>query len=216
MYSNNAINPTLHTAAIAALETLINKALLLDLSTKNRLGSLENHVFLLHCVDPELRLYVIPGNGDVRLCGFFEGEANTSLTGNFGEFLKLAKADDPANALINGNLELHGDSHALMTLQGIVKNLELDWELPLSKLFGDVVGHQLGRGLRHSFRFGSQAIKRIKRQLDDFLVEESGLIAPNWQIEKFFRDVEQLSLRTERVEAKLKKYRLTQASLQHD
>lgn len=216
MRSKNAINLTFHTAAIAALETLVNKALLLDLSTKNGLTSLEKHVFLFHCDDPELSLYVIPGNDEVRLCGFFEGEANTGLTGSFGEFIKLAKASDPANALINGNLELHGDSNALMTLQAILKNLELDWELPISRLFGDVVGHQLGRGLRHSFRFGSQAIKTIKRQLDDFLVEESELIAPNWQIEQFFRDIDQLTLRTERIEAKLKKYRLTRASAQQD
>jgi ubiquinone biosynthesis protein UbiJ len=216
MHPKNAINLTFHTAAIAALETLVNKALLLDLSTKNSLTSLENHVFLFHCNDPELSLYVIPGYNEIRLCGFFEGEANTSLTGSFGEFINLAKADDPANALINGNLELHGDSNALMTLQTIAKNLEIDWELPLSRLFGNVIGHQLGRGLRQSFRFGSQAIKGIKRQLDDFLVEESDLIAPNWQIEKFFRDIDQLALRTERVEAKLKKYRLSQSSLLQD
>jgi len=216
MKPENSVSPTFHTAAIAGLETLINKALELDMSTKEKLGSLADHIFLFHCTEPEFSLYLIPCNSEIRLCGFFAGEANTRLSGTFGEFAKLAKADDPANALINGNVELHGDSNALIALQSIIKHLELDWEAPLANVFGDVVGHQMGRGIRLGFRFGSQVLTSFKRQLDDFLVEESDLIAPNWQIEKFFNDVDQLAVRTERLEAKLKKHHQTIAKLQQN
>lgn len=205
MNPEQLISPTLHTAAIAALEYSVNQALKLDPATANKLGALEDHIFHLHCSAPELSLYLIPGNGRVRLCGFFDGEADTTLTGNASEFAKLASSPDPANALINGDLALHGDSHALIELQQIGKQLDLDWEAPLAQLFGDVIGHQLGRGLRKGFGFARQAFSHLKRQVEDYVVEESELLAPRWQVERFYSEVDQLSLRAERLEARLQK-----------
>ena len=196
---------TLHTAAIAGLEAVINNALKLDPATLNKLRALDGHVFLLHCSAPELSLYFIPGSDDVRLCGFYDGPADTTLTGSAREFAKLATASDAANALINGELELHGDSQALIALQKILRQLDIDWEQPLADIFGDIVGHQLGRGLRSGLRFGRQALQGLKRQLDDYIVHESNLIPPRWQAEQFFNDVDQLALRSERLAAQLQK-----------
>ena len=208
MSTHSAIfSNTLHTAAIAGLEQVINKALQLDPSTQHKLLALQGHVFLLHCSAPELKLYLIPGDQEVRLCGFYEGDADTTLSGSAREFAKLATASDPASALINGDLELHGDSQALIKLQKTLKQLDVDWEAPLADIFGDVIGHQLGQGLRQGFRFGLQALQGIKRQFDDYIVEESGVVPPRWQADRFFDDVDQLSMRTERLTAQLNKLR---------
>ncbi len=199
------ISTTLHTAAIGALEAAINAALKFDPSTLNKLAAMQDHVFLLHCSSPELSLYLIPGDGEVRLCGFYDGKADTTLTGSFTEFTKLATSADPASALINGELELHGDSQALITLQKILKQLDIDWEAPLANIFGDVVGHQLGRNLRQGFRFGLQALQGLKRQVDEYIVEESDWVPPRWQADKFLNEVDQLSIRTDRLNAQIQK-----------
>ncbi len=199
------VSNTLHTAAIAALEAAINKALQLDPSTLAKLRTLQNHVFSLHCTAPELNLYFIPGDNEIRLCGMFDDEADTRLTGSAREFAKLATATDPASALINGELELHGDSQALINLQKILKHLDIDWESPLATLFGDVLGHQMGRDIRRGLRFGLQAFKGLKRQFDDYLIEESNLLPPRWQADRFYNDVDQLAMRTERLQAQIQK-----------
>ena len=199
------ISTTLHTAAIGALEAAINAALKLDPSTLNKLAELKSHVFLLHCSSPLLNLYLIPGDGDIRLCGFYDGKADTALTGSFSEFTKLATSADPASALINGELELHGDSQALITLQKILKQLDIDWEAPLANIFGDVVGHQLGRNIRQGFRFGLQALQGIKRQVDEYIVEESDLVPARWQVDHFLTDVDKLAMRTDRLNAQIQK-----------
>lgn len=200
-----SISNTLHTAAIGALEAAMNAALKLDPSTLNKLAELQNHSFLLHCSSPELKLYLIPGDGEIRLCGFYQGKADTTLTGSLIEFTKLATAADPASVLINGQLELHGDSQALINLQKILKQLDLDWEIPLANIFGDVVGHQLGRNIRQGFRFGLQALQEIKRQVDEYIVEESDWVPPRWQVDHFLTDVDQLSIRTDRLDAQIQK-----------
>jgi ubiquinone biosynthesis protein UbiJ len=199
------ISNTLHTAAVGGLETAINAALRLDPATLSKLQVLQDHVFLLHCSTPELSLYLIPCSDGVRICGTYDGKADTTLTGSAQEFAKLVTAADPASALINGELELHGDSQALINLQKILKQLDVDWEAPLAKIFGDVVSHQMGKGIRQGLRFGLQALQGFKRQVDEYIVEESELVPARWQAEKFFTDVDQLAMRTERLQAKLDK-----------
>lgn len=197
------ISNTLHTAALSGLEIAANKALQLDPATQTKLTELNDHVFLLHCSQPEFSIYLIPSHSEIRLCGIFTGNADTTLTGSASEFAKLATAADPASALINGELELHGDSQALISLQKIIKQLDLDWEAPLTDTLGDVVGHSISQGLRHSFSFGKQALQGLKRQVDEFIVEESELVPPRWQVDNFFNDVDQLTMRTERLQARL-------------
>lgn len=204
---SSIFSPTLHTAAIAGLEAALNKALQLDPCTQKKLQELAGHVFLLHFSSPELSLYLVPAGGEVSLRGYYDGEADTTLTGSAREFAKLAAASDPANALINGDLELHGDSNALIKLQQIARDLDLDWEAPIVDLFGDLVGHQLGQGIRQGLRFGLSALRGFKRQLDEYIVEESDLAPPRWQVEDFYHQVDQLALRTERLEARLIKLR---------
>jgi ubiquinone biosynthesis protein UbiJ len=196
------ISPTLHTAAIAGLETAINAALQLDPGSQQRLLKLAGHSFHLCCSQPELDLYFFPGD-TVRLCGLYDGPVTTTLTGTAQEFLKLATAEDPANALINGDLELQGDSSALIELQKIGAQLDLDWEQPLVDFFGDVLGHSLSEGLRSAQQFGLQLFHNLKRQVDDYLFEEANITAADWQGEQFNRGVDELKQRTERLEAKL-------------
>lgn len=202
------ISNTLHTAAIGGLETLINAALQLDPATLAQLQAFQGHVFQLHCTAPQLDLYLIPGDGEMRLCGWYEGKADTTLTGSAQEFAKLVTAADPASALINGELELHGDSQALISLQKTLQQLDIDWEAPLANIFGDVISHQMGRSIRQGLRFGWQALQGVKRQLDDYIVEESDLVPPRWQAEQLFNDIDQLAMRTERLQAQLEKYKL--------
>lgn len=216
MSQPGVISQTLHTAVIAGLETAINAALQLDPATRLKLQQLDQHVFLLHCQAPELSLYLIPTADEVRLCGYFDGPADTTLTGKVSDFAELASAADPANTLINGKLELHGDSQALITLQKILRQLDLDWEAPLADLFGDVVGHQLGRSLRRGLGFGLKTLRGFRRQVDDYIVEESELLPARWQTDQFFNEVDQLAMRSERLDAQLRKLRarLAQRTIQ--
>ncbi len=215
MTPDSLISPTFHTAAIAGLELAINQALKLDPATQQRLEQLEDHIFLLRCTSPKLDLYIMPCEGEINLFGAWQQSADTTLSGSWQAFSELATANDPASALINGNVILEGDSNALMTLQSIAKQLDIDWEAPLANIFGDVIGHQMGNGLRKGFSFGQQAIKGLKRQVEDYLQEESGLFPPRWQTEKFFNEVDQVAMRAERLEARINKLRQQRNSNNH-
>ena len=199
------IDPALHTAAIAGLESAINRALTLDPVSAGRLAELEGKIFHLECTRPTVDFYLQPRAGAVSLKGFHDGPVTTAVRGEARDFADLATADDPAAALINGNIELTGDSGPLLDLQRIIAGLELDWEAPLVDTLGDVAGHQLAEGLRGLFGWGRQARFSIERQLEEFIHEEARLSPSRREVEDFYEDIESLNQRVERLQARLKR-----------
>lgn len=204
---SDGIDPALRTAALAAVEALLNRALHLSPGGREALAGLEGEVFALHCSAPRLDAYLQPASDGVRLMSTWDGEVTTSLRGEAAEFSALATADDPAAALINGGLELHGDSAALIELQKIIAGLDPDWEAPLVDTLGDVAGHQLAGLLRGGFSWGRQAGEGLARQLSEFIQEEARLTPPRLELEDFYRDVQDLGLRVERLDSRIARLR---------
>jgi ubiquinone biosynthesis protein UbiJ len=203
----SAIDPALHTAALATLERAVNQALELSPGGRAELDALADNVFALHCTAPPLEAYLQPGNGNIRLMGVYDGPVTTSVRGSASDFAELATAKDPTAALINGALELSGDSAPLIELQKIVSRLEIDWEAPLVSALGDVAGHQLAEMLRGAYSWGRQASSGLGRQLEEFIHEEARLSPPRLELEDFYTDVQQLGLQVERLESRTQRLR---------
>ncbi len=199
------IDPALHTAAVAALETAVNRALSLDPVATAKLAELDGHIFHLACTRPAMDIFLVPQQDGVRLKGFHDGEVTTSIRGEARDFGELATASDPAATLINGNIELTGDSGPLMDLQRIIQSLDMDWEAPLVDTLGDVAGHQLAQGLRGLFSWGQQARSSLERQLEEFIHEEARLSPSRREVEDFFEDIELLNQRVDRLQARIKR-----------
>ena len=199
---SGGINPTLQTGLLAALEAALNRALELAPASAARLAALEGRVLALHCTAPPVDVYVEPGAGGLRLMGVYEESPSTSVRGSAADFMELASADDPAATLINGGLEIGGDSAPLLELQRIVSELDMDWEAPLVDALGDVAGHQLAQLLRAAFAFGKQAGNGLMRQLSEYILEEGRLSPPKLEQEDFFREVRELELRVERLQSR--------------
>ena len=204
---SQAINPTLHTAALAALETAINRALRLDSSAATRLAPLQDVIFHIECTAPEVDVYLQPEPEGLRLMGVHPGPVTTAVRGTASDFAELATSEDPAATLINGALELQGDSAPLIELQKIVSQLDLDWEAPLVSTLGDVAGHQVAEIMRGAFSWGRDAGSSLLRQLDEFIHEEARLSPPRLELEDFYRDVQELGLRVERLQSRTERLR---------
>ena len=201
------IDPALHTAILAAVERVINRALALAPDSAAGLDALSDCVFAVHCTAPPLDVYLQPGAGKVRLMGIYEGPVTTSVRGVASDFAELASAKDPASTLINGRIELKGDSAPLIELQKIIAALQIDWEAPLVDTLGDVAGHQLAQLLRGAYGWGRQASTGLGRQLEEFIHEEARLSPPRLELEDFYRDVQQLGLRVERLQSRTQRLR---------
>jgi ubiquinone biosynthesis protein UbiJ len=209
----NIISPTVHTAVLAALEAAINRALALAPQSAAGLSELGDVTFRLHCTTPEIDIYLQPREQGIRLMGHHEGSITTTVRGVASDFAELATAEDPAATLINGKLEIEGDSAPLIELQKLVAQLEMDWEAPLVDTLGDVAGHQLAQLLRGAFSWGKQASSSLLRQLEEFIHEEARLSPPRLELEDFYQDIHELTLRTERMQSRTDRLRKRIAKL---
>lgn len=202
-----AIDPTVHTAGLAGLESALNHALNFAPEGKAQLASLEDSVFALHCTSPALEVYLETGAAGVRLMGIYDGPVTTRVRGAASDFTELASSSDPTATLINGQLELDGNSAALIELQQILGQLDIDWEAPLVDKLGDIAGHQLAQLLRGTFSWSKQASSSLRRQLDEFIHEEARLCPPRLELEDFYTDVQQLGLKVERLALRTQRLR---------
>ena len=208
-----AMNPTLHTAALAGLEGAMNRALQLAPGARHELAELDDCVFRLQCTAPEVDLYLQAGSRGIRLMGVYEGEVTTTVRGVASDFTELATAEDAAASLINGKLAIEGDSAPLLALQKTLSALDLDWEAPLVDTLGDVAGHQLAQILRGVFRWSKQASGSFLRQLEEFIHEEGRLSPPRLEVEDFYRDVADLGMRVERLQSRAERLKRQLKSL---
>jgi ubiquinone biosynthesis protein UbiJ len=204
---NGSLDPALVTAVLSALENGLNRALELAPETRTQLEPFADDVFALHCTAPALDVYVRPGEEGLQLMGVYDGAVTTSVRGVASDFAELAMAKDPAATLINGQLELEGDSAPLLELQKILAGLDMDWEAPLVAAMGDVAGHQFAQMLRATYGWGRQATASLTRQLDEFIHEEARITPPRLELEDFYRDVQALGLQVERLASRVERLR---------
>jgi ubiquinone biosynthesis protein UbiJ len=202
-----AVDPTLRTGALAALEAGLNRALALDPTAQCQLATLAGHCFAFEFTVPALQIYLQPGLESVRLAGYYDGPVTTRVSGRASDFAELAGSADPAATLINGQLSLQGDSGPLIQLQKILSGLELDWEAPLVDALGDVAGHQLAQLLRTVWTTSGEINRSLLRQLDEFIHEEARLSPPRLEIEDFYHSVQALEQRVDRLQSRLARLR---------
>ena len=72
---------------------------------------------------------------------------------------------------------------------------------------GDVAGHQVAQMLRSAFTWGKQASGSLARQMDEFIHEEARLSPPRLELEDFYRDVQDLGLRVDRLQSRTDRLR---------
>jgi ubiquinone biosynthesis protein UbiJ len=200
--SGTPFGPTLKTAAFAALEGAINTALRLDPASRQKLAALNGRVFHLECTKPDLDIFLLPQQDGVQLAAHWEGDISAGLSGSGDDFMQLLRSSDPAATLINGNMTVIGDSKALLQLRDIAAQLDLDWEAPLTRVFGDIVGHQMARSLRFGHRLFRDAASSLQRQVRDYFQEENTWVAQRWQFDQFQSDIETLQSRSEQLVAR--------------
>lgn len=207
-------DPAVIAGVSLAIETVITKAVKLSPGTQNRLKQLHPLTIETHCTQPALKIFVsVEEDGGVQIASYRETKATISIEGTWLDFSRVATASDPAAALINGDVKISGDTALLMQLQTIVGDLDIDWEAPIVDAIGPVFGHQLAEVIRAITTASGTTHRRMKRQLSEFILEEARLSPPKPELDSFFTAVDDLVLRADRIESRLKRIKKRASSL---
>ena len=214
--------------ALGAVERLIHHVIDLDAITRIQLNELQGKMLRVVIDSPQLSVDVFFDNQKVRLeptptghtetASIFEQrpfeqqlnitEATATLhVKTVVELLKLLLAEDV------GNIPLQGDYHLLQDIQRIMQQAEPDLASHLSPWIGPSLAHEIGKL--------QLAPKHLKRTLqshlffaEDALKEDSGLLAPRWQMDDLNQDTRILNQNLDRAEAKIQQLHSQIDSLQ--
>ncbi|WP_180007067.1 SCP2 domain-containing protein [Acinetobacter sp. YH16057] len=214
--------------ALGAVERLIHHFIDLDAITRIQLNELQGKMLRVVIDSPQLSVDVFFDDQKVRLeptpTGHtetasifeqrpFEQQSNiTEATATLHvktvvELLKLLLAEDV------GNIPLQGDYHLLQDIQRIMQQAEPDLASHLSPWIGPSLAHEIGKL--------QLAPKHLKRTLqshlffaEDALKEDSGLLAPRWQMDDLNQDTRILNQNLDRAEAKIQQLHSQIDSLQ--
>lgn len=105
----------------------------------------------------------------------------------------------PPDVTINGRLEL------VEKLSRLARRAYIDWEEPLSKMFGDTLGHELARGLGAFAAWARAASETLALDVGEYLREERLLCATRLEVEDFANDIEVLRDDVERLAARIER-----------
>ena len=199
-------DPAIIAGVTLAIEAAINEAISLSLGTREALSEKAGICIAIYCSSPEVSVYsFVNDSGAVSLQNYSESDATVSLSGSWRDFQAVAAADDTAGALVNSNVTVTGDTAALIEIQKIVSDMDIDWEAPLVASLGHVAGHQLANALRGFWRWRTDSHERLARQVSEFIIEEGRLSPSKHEINAFLGDVDDIVLKVDRLESRIKR-----------
>jgi ubiquinone biosynthesis protein UbiJ len=192
-------------AALAALESAINRYIALDPEGAARIGALQGRVILIEVAGFGTRFYVIPGSTGLQLYGAYVGEPDCVLRGAPLTLARMGVSRWKEDRLFSGEVQIEGDTHLAQAFGDLLRSLEVDWEEQLSRLLGDAAAHQIGSGVRHVERWGRRTGEILSEDVKEYLQEEARALPSRYEVQDFLDDVDRLRDDVERLSARVQR-----------
>ncbi len=190
---------------LASVESGVNRVLRLDGTAMARLRPLTGKVIAVQGTSPSLQLFILPSDEGLLLAAQWAAETDCTLRAPASSLLRLALSKDKSAILHSPEVELEGDSAALMELAAVLQDLELDWEYELSHWIGPVATALIGGHLRSRANWYQHGFASLNQNLAEYLSEEARTLVGEHEAQARFDELDQLKLDLDRLEARFER-----------
>lgn len=185
----------------AVLETGINRVLALDEQTPERLEQLEGRMLQLDIEGLGITLYFAFNDHRVEVGTRSEYEPDTIISGSPAALFSMAMPDEMAHwGTPDSRVTISGDANLARDLERLFSRLDPDWEGSLSRLLGDVWGHQVAAGVRSGASQLRESAGSAREMVGEFLGRDGGPLVREEEMERFGTAVDALGEAVERLE----------------
>jgi ubiquinone biosynthesis protein UbiJ len=195
--------------AIAGLQAIVNRVLELDPELAEGLAELEGAVLEAHVQGVDKRFQLHPsatGVGVVLVDGDGQQSAvvpDVTISGPPFTLLRLLGSLGSVDGVLPPDVSVSGELQLVQRLTRLAKRANIDWEEPLSKLFGDSVAHEIGRGVRGFVSWTRAASETISSDMGEYLREERRLAPTRLEVDDFATHVDRVRDDVERLEVRI-------------
>ena len=175
----------------ALLESAINRLLDLDQDSGERFERLEGRMLKLDIEGVGISLFFAFNRGQVEVGTHSSFEPDTVISGSPVALFSMAVPDDMGNwGSPDSRVAISGDSYLARDLERLFSRLDPDWEGRLSRIFGDVWGHQVASGLRAGAEQARESAGSAGEMISEFLQENQSPIVRKDEVSTFAEEVE--------------------------
>ena len=188
------------------LETAINRLLDLDENTPSRLERLDGRMLELDIEGVGITLFFAFNGQHVEVGTKSEYEPDTVISGSPYALFSMAVPDDIGSwGTPESRVTITGDANLARDLERLFSRLDPDWEGRLSRIFGDVWGHQVAAGLRAGAEQAKESAESAGDMISEYLQRDQGPLLRPQEIEEFASDVDETRAAAERLEARIRR-----------
>lgn len=188
--------------SLMALQTALNHALNLDESMPAKIQELDGKVLEIIISPLNVHFFIRFEDKEMQLLATYKGRPDTVIHSSPLGLIRLSILPaSKVRSLFNDKIRLSGDTELGQQVKKLFDELDIDWEGHLAHFTGDVVAHQIGSVFRQGLAFKNRVDASMRNNMTEYLQEEARVFPPREELNNFFSDIDELSLRAERVAA---------------
>lgn len=188
--------------SLSMLQKAINHALSLDEATPAKFEALHAKVLQIVISPLEVHFFMRFEHQTLQLLSVYEGDADAVIRSSPLGLIRLSLLpSSKVRSLFNDSIQISGDVELGQQVKTIFDEIDIDWEGHLARFTGDVVAHQVGSFVRQGLSFQQGFKDSICQDMTEYLQEELRVFPPREEMNDFFKDIDELSLSVERLEA---------------
>jgi len=155
------VNDTAIALACEGIAKALNRALVYDPQTPQKLGELAGKNLLIESTAPRFTASILFTDSQIIIMPSDECSAPSMLSGTTPALIRFLIAAD-IDAAEECEVELHDESELIPTLLTLSREIDIDWEALLAEHTGDVAAHLLGESIRKAQQFQQDIVSRSK------------------------------------------------------
>lgn len=195
--------PTLRSAVSAITESALNQALGFDHAGRKALQEALTGPIQFELARPLPLTLTLQSVGErITVTSGPVEQPALVLSGSPLAFASLAGGDQ--DVFSQQRIRVTGDTGLAHQFQRALNQFNPDWEAALADYTGDLPAHFIGQRIRGMLRWSRQAITSMTTNIEEYIHEESGALPGGRELEATFNDIDELNLRTERLEARVR------------
>lgn len=188
-----------------ALEATLNRVVDLDPDTRTALRALDGRAITLDFRSTPLAMRIAVHGDRLAIGPAFGADSALRVTAAPSALLAMALSRGRDEATTPGRVDISGDADLARRLERIARTFEPDFDEAFARVFGDVAGFQIARGVRRALATVRGGAEAFARDTAEYLSEEGRVIVPKAEVDVFLDDVDTLRERADRLEARVKR-----------
>ena len=187
------------------LELAINRILALDEDSPERLERLDERQLQLELEGVGISLYFSFSKDRVDVTVDSEYESDTVVSGSPVALFAMSLPEEAGSwSTPESRVTITGDATLARDLERLFSRLDPDWESLLSRMFGDVLGHQVAAGMRSGVDQARDAATHAGGMVSEFLKRTDGPLVKTADVKTFSDAVDDTRDAVDRLEAKIR------------